>query len=67
MGDVIQCNCPLPGMVKAVNFCESSSSCICQNPEVRSNVVKMVESALPMSPMHSVISSWNICQCGSYG
>jgi len=33
MGDVIQWNWPLPGMVKAVSFCESSSNCICQNPE----------------------------------
>jgi hypothetical protein len=56
VGDVIQWNWPLPGMVKAVSFCESSSNCICQNPEVRSSVVKMVESALLMSPMHSVIS-----------
>jgi hypothetical protein len=43
-------------MVKAVNFWESSSSCICQKPEVRSKVVKMVELARPMLPMHSVIS-----------
>jgi hypothetical protein len=56
MGDVIQWNWPLPGIVKAVNFYESSSSCICQNSEVRSSVVKMVESALWMSLMHSVIS-----------
>ncbi len=48
IGDVIQWNWPLPGMVKAVNFCESLSSCICQNPEVRSKVVKIVESALQM-------------------
>ncbi len=38
----------LAWMVKAVNFCESSSSCICQNLEVRSKVVKIVESALQM-------------------
>ncbi len=56
IGDVIQWNWPLPGMVKAVNFCESLSSCTCQNPEVRSKVVKIVELALPMLPMHSVIS-----------
>jgi hypothetical protein len=52
MGDVIQWNWPLPVMVNAVNLCECSSSCICQNLEVWSSVVKMVESALPMSPMH---------------
>jgi hypothetical protein len=56
MGEVIQWNWPLPGIVKAVSFWESSSSCICQKPEVRSNVVKMFEFARPMLPMHSVIS-----------
>ncbi len=56
MGEVIQWNWPLPGMLKAVSFWESSSSCICQKPEVRSNVVNIIELALPMSPMHSVIS-----------
>jgi hypothetical protein len=56
MGEVIQWNCPLPGIVKAVSFCEASSSCICQNPEVRSSMVKMVEFALLMWLIHSVIS-----------
>jgi hypothetical protein len=51
MGEVIEWNCPLPGMVNAVRFWESSSNCICQNPEVKSSVVKIMESACPMSQM----------------
>jgi hypothetical protein len=47
---------PLPRIVKAVSGYDSSYSCICQNPEVRSNIKKMVEFALPMLPMHSGIS-----------
>ena len=43
-------------LVKAVIFWESSSSCICQKLEVRFKVMKMVELALPMSLIHSVIS-----------
>jgi hypothetical protein len=56
IGEVTQANWPLPGIVKAVRGCESSSNFICQNPEVRSRVEKMVEFARPMSPRHSVIS-----------
>jgi len=56
IGEVTQWYCPLPGMVNAVRGWESSSNCICQKPEVRSRVEKMVEFARPMSPMHSVIS-----------
>ena len=56
MGEVTQWNCPFPGIVKAVSGWDFSSSFICQNPEVRSRVEKMVELALPMSLMHSVIS-----------
>jgi len=39
-------------MVKAVSGWDFSSIFICQNPEVQ----KMLELALPMSLMHSVIS-----------
>jgi hypothetical protein len=56
MGDVIQWNCPLPGSVKAIKFCESSWSYNCQKPEVRSSILKMVKFALQMSLIHSVIS-----------
>ncbi len=56
MGEVTHANCPFPGIVNAVSGCESLSSFICQNPDVKSSVEKMVEFALPMSPMHSVIS-----------
>jgi hypothetical protein len=42
--------------VKAVRFWDFSSSYICQKPDVRRSVEKIVEFALPMSPMHSVIS-----------
>ena len=41
MGEVIQWNCPRFGIVKAVKGCDSGSSFICQNPEVRSRVVNM--------------------------
>jgi hypothetical protein len=43
-------------MVKAVNGWDFSSNLICQNPDVRSKVEKMLELALPMSLMHSVIA-----------
>ena len=56
IGDVIHWYWPCPGMVKAVRGCDFSSNCICQKPEVRSSVEKIVELALPMSPIHSVIS-----------
>jgi len=53
MGKVTQANYPLPGIVKAVKFFESSLNFICKIPEVKSSIEKF---ALPMSPMHSVIS-----------
>ncbi len=56
MGNVIHWYWPCPGIVKAVSDCDLSSSCILQNPEVRSNVEKIVEFACPMLPIHSVIS-----------
>jgi len=56
IGEVIQWYWPLPGIMNAVSGCESSSNCICQKPDVRSSVEKNVELALPMSPIHSVIS-----------
>ncbi len=56
MGEVIQWNCSLPGIVKAVKGWYFLSNFICQNPEVRSKVDKILEFARPMSPMHSVIS-----------
>jgi hypothetical protein len=46
----------MPGIVKAVRGCKSSPSCICQNLEDKLRVEKMLELALPMSPIHSVIS-----------
>ncbi len=54
--EVIQWNCPRLGIVNAVSGCDCSSSCICQNPEVRSKVENIVQLALTMSPMHSLIS-----------
>jgi hypothetical protein len=48
MGEVIQWHCPQFGIVKAVKGCDSGSSFICQNPEVRSKVVKMDELARPI-------------------
>jgi hypothetical protein len=56
MGEVIQWNCPLFGMVNAVRGVDAGSSFIYQNPEVRSSIEKMDELALPMSLMHSLIS-----------
>jgi len=53
-------------MVNAVSGCESGSSFICQNPEVRSSVKKIEELALPMSLMHSLISFMeylSMCEC----
>ncbi len=64
IGDVIQWYCPFPGIVNAVRGWDFSSRCICQNPEVRSRVEKIVEFALPMSPMHSV--SLRIEFCNKY-
>ncbi len=56
IGDVIQWYCPWPEIANAVRCCDFSSSCICQNPDITSRVEKRVELALPMSPIHSVIS-----------
>jgi hypothetical protein len=56
IGEVTQWNCPVPSIVKAVSGWDFSFSFICQNPEVRSSIEKMLEFALPMSLMHSVIS-----------
>jgi hypothetical protein len=56
IGDVIQWNCPFPGIVKAVSGCDCLSSFIFQNPEVRSNVEKIRELAMLISLMHLVIS-----------
>jgi hypothetical protein len=42
ISEVTQANCPLPGIVKAVKFCESSFSFIRQNPDVKSSQVKRV-------------------------
>jgi len=74
MGDVIQGNCPLPRIVKAIRGCDCSFNFICQNPEVRSSVKKILELALLMSLMHLVtsfmeylsmwefwLSSWKSC------
>ena len=54
--EVIHSNCLSPGIVKAVACLHCSSNGICQNPDVRSSVEKMVDLAWPMSPMHSLIS-----------
>ena len=56
IGLTIHSNCPMPGTVNAVKCLDCSSSGICQKPDVRSSVVKMVDPALPMSPMHSLMS-----------
>jgi len=56
MGDMIQWNWSHPGIMNAVNGCNSSSSFICQNLEVRSSDKKIVELACPLSQMHSLIS-----------
>ncbi len=64
IGDIVLLNCPIPGTVNAVKCLLFSSKGICQNPEVRSSVEKIVDPALPISPMHSLIffieylSSW---------
>jgi hypothetical protein len=42
----------MPGTVNAVRCLLFSSKGICQNPDVRSSVEKIVNPALPMSPMH---------------
>ena len=56
IGEVIHSNCPSPWIVKAVAGFEFSSKSICQNPDVRSNVEKIVNLAQAMSPMHLLIS-----------
>ena len=56
MGDVIHSNWPRFLTVKAVRWLSSSWIGICQNPEVRSIVVKMLLPARPMSAMHSETS-----------
>jgi hypothetical protein len=56
MGEVIEWNCPLFGIVNAVRGYDSGSSFICQNLEVKSSVENMDELALPMSHMHVLIS-----------
>jgi hypothetical protein len=56
IGDVTNSNCPTPGMVKAVNFLCLGSNGICQNPDVKSKVEKIVDPDRPISPMHSLIS-----------
>jgi hypothetical protein len=56
MGEVIHWYCPWPGIVNTVSGWDFSSSCICQKPNVRSSIEKIVEFEQPMSPMHSVIS-----------
>ena len=56
IGDVIHSNWPMPGTVKAVRCRSPGWIGICQNPEVKSRVVNKVDPALPMSPMHSLIS-----------
>ena len=56
IGLVIHSNWPLPGTVKAVVWASSGCRGICQKLDVKSIVVKIVEPALPMSPMHSLIS-----------
>ena len=66
IGDVIHSNCPLSGIVKAVRWESSGCIGICQNPEVRSRVEKIVDPAWPLSPMHSLISFIEyllICKC----
>jgi hypothetical protein len=50
IGEVIQWYWPLPAMVKALSGCDFLSSCICQKPDVKSKVEKIVEFARPMSP-----------------
>ncbi len=56
IGLMIHSNCPLPGIVKAVLWASFGCRGICQKPDVRSRVVKIVEFALTMSPIHSLIS-----------
>jgi hypothetical protein len=65
IGEVIHWYYPWPGIVNAVKGCDFLSSCICQNPDAKSSVENIVKFARPMSPMHSVISSLNICLCES--
>jgi hypothetical protein len=61
-GDPVELS--FPGYSEGWDF---SSNFICQNPEVRSSVEKMLEFALPMSLMHSVSPSSSTCQCGNSG
>jgi hypothetical protein len=55
IGNMIQWHWPFTGMIKAVCCCESGSSCICQNPILRSKGETIVEFAHPMSSIHSII------------
>ena len=66
IGLVIHSNCPLPGIVNAVLCASSGCRGICQKPDVRSSVVKIVELARPISPIHSLISFMlylSMCEC----
>ena len=56
MGLTIHFYWPMPGTVKAVKCLDCLSKGICQNPDVRSRVVKIVDPDLPMSPLHSLMS-----------
>ena len=56
IGVVTHWNWPFPGTVKAVYGLDLGWSSSCQNPAVKSMVVKRVEPDLPISPMHSVTS-----------
>ena len=56
IGLVTHWNWPLPGRVKAVYGLDLGCKSICQNPAVRSIVVKIVLPDLPISLMHSLTS-----------
>ena len=56
MADTNHSNWPIPGIVKAVYCRELFSKGICQNPDVKSKVEKIVEPARPISPIHSFTS-----------
>jgi hypothetical protein len=53
IGDAFYSICPNPGNVKAVYFRHSGFNIICQNPEVKSIVEKIVDPILPISSIHS--------------
>ena len=53
MGVVTHWNWPFPGTVKAVYWRAFGCRIICQNPAVRSIVVKRVLPDCPISSMHS--------------